>query len=486
MSIVQSIYRSIGRHATILALVIVVAISAPASAANLIWDNGGSGSDWATAGNWQLAPGGTDQAPVGGDTLYFTSTSNTGWGGNNNLAVGTAINGINFGVVPTGGTGNTSVGGHSIGGNRILLTGNLLNDSSNNTGVQRINFDIELSGFRQFQAMANNSLSNGSATEDFVFGGTFTGSGSMFLRGDGNGKYRFNGALNQDGNFGMTDSNTQATFNAVNSYTGTTTVARGTLFTLVDGALPSTTTVQMGQGFSNANASTLDLSGTNQTIAGLFHEASANNNQNHRIVSTAPATLTINNTSNYVYGDATHDGEIGGAISLVKGGSGTQTLGDTNTYTGSTTINAGTLELLATGSIDNSSSIEIGAGGTFDVSAISNYTMDGTQPFTFGIDATDGGDAGLIDAAGLDITAAIVGFDITGELDDSDYILANYTALTGASFADVTVPDGYELDYNYQGGNQIALTQLAVPEPSTIILALFGLIAMGVTYRRRK
>jgi autotransporter-associated beta strand protein len=54
---------------------------------------------------------------------------------------------------------------------------------------------------------------------------------------------------------------------------------------------------------------------------------------------------------------------------------GTVVLSGTNTYTGSTIVSSGTLKLGATGSINTSSNIITGAGATFDVSAISGYTL---------------------------------------------------------------------------------------------------------------
>jgi autotransporter-associated beta strand protein len=51
------------------------------------------------------------------------------------------------------------------------------------------------------------------------------------------------------------------------------------------------------------------------------------------------------------------------------------TLGATNTYTGNTIINNGTLALAATGSISNSAAISIAAGTTFDVSAITTFNL---------------------------------------------------------------------------------------------------------------
>ena len=137
-------------------------------------------------------------------------------------------------------------------------------------------------------------------------------------------------------------------------------------------------------------------------------------------------------------------------------GAGTVTLTGANTYTGGTTVTTGTLTLAATGSIATSSSVAVGAAGSLDTSAQAAYTIPGTQPLAFGINATGSGSSGKIVAAGLNISSAVVTYNITGTPDDPVYVLATYTSLTG-TFATVPAPPtGYTLDYAYQG-NKIAL-----------------------------
>jgi autotransporter-associated beta strand protein len=74
----------------------------------------------------------------------------------------------------------------------------------------------------------------------------------------------------------------------------------------------------------------------------------------------------------------TLSGAISGTGSLVQSGPGTLTLSAANTYTGATVItNGSTLALSSGGSINNTPSISIPAGATFDVSAYSSYVMLG-------------------------------------------------------------------------------------------------------------
>jgi autotransporter-associated beta strand protein len=214
--------------------------------------------------------------------------------------------------------------------------------------------------------------------------------------------------------------------------------------------------LELAEGITVANAMTVSASGNPKTIvlqSGATSATYAGNivnsedvGSNFDLSASTGGTLTIS-------------GIISSGIStagLETVGAGTVTLTGANTYTGGTTVTTGTLTLAATGSIATSSSVAVGAAGSLDTSAQAAYTIPGTQPLAFGINATGSGSSGKIVAAGLNISSAVVTYNITGTPDDSVYVLATYTSLTG-TFASVPAPPaGYTLDYAYQG-NKIAL-----------------------------
>ncbi len=149
-----------------------------------------------------------------------------------------------------------------------------------------------------------------------------------------------------------------------------------------------------------------------------------------------------------------------GAGGLTKGGAGTLTLDGANSYAGATTVNAGTLKLGASASL-NSASMELKIGTIFDTTAQS-YTVPAAKPVTIHLDSAGDGSSGKIKAASLNITDATVVVEIDNEtaLDDPVYVLAEYTSLTGTEFSSVTAPpSGYVIDYAYDGGTKIAWVQ---------------------------
>jgi len=158
--------------------------------------------------------------------------------------------------------------------------------------------------------------------------------------------------------------------------------------------------------------------------------------------------------------DTTYSGVLSGASSslpIIKIGTGTLTFAGANTYAGTTTVNAGTLALGAAGSINNSTAVKLAAGAVLDSSAKATFAIPATQTFTFHVSGTGAGSSGRIRAAGLDITNAAVVFTVDSPLVDAVYVLADYTSLTGGSFALATPPSGYTISYDYNGGTQIAL-----------------------------
>jgi len=229
----------------------------------------------------------------------------------------------------------------------------------------------------------------------------------------------------------------------------------------ITNALPTNLSISSASGTS-ATTTALDLAGYNQSLNGLVTGAGAGALSIINMNTGTPSTLTLNPTADRSTTNTVILGGSGlGVINLVKSGSFTQSLAGVNahTYTGTTTVNGGVLSLGASASISSSASLSLGAGAKLNTTAQSAFALSGSQPIAFGLDSAGAGSSGQIAAAGLDITNAVVTFNITGTLDDAAYVLATYTSKTGTAFASVTPPSGYSIDYAYNGGTQIALVK---------------------------
>jgi len=143
---------------------------------------------------------------------------------------------------------------------------------------------------------------------------------------------------------------------AVSGNTWNTLEIGGTTVRLdVPGALPASGIVTLG--ITNNLNGTLDLNGNDQTVAQIKRGLTTSGVRT--VTSAAPATLTVNQSSSTYYCDAS----LQGAVSLVKAGAGTlHLLGTNSTFTGTVTVQAGTLQVNATSSLGNSTRVTISGG----------------------------------------------------------------------------------------------------------------------------
>ncbi len=138
--------------------------------------------------------------------------------------------------------------------------------------------------------------------------------------------------------------------------------------------------------------------------------------------------------------------------------------------------------LMGTGMIGAPVSIAAGAfinpGTSIGSLTVASAEIEGTFVVEF-----DGSEVDFLDVLGeLDITNAILELSQIGDNLSGVHVFASYALLTGTEFVDVIgLPDGYHIDYNYLGGNDLAV----VPEPSTYA-AIFGFLALAGTLMLRR
>ena len=331
------------------------------------FENAGTGSDvWSGTVN------------LGNATRTINNTTTSGSRSYTGVISGAAGSGLTFsgsgtGQTFIGNTGNTFSGPITITGGEVIF---------NNNGALGATTSITLDGGR----LTIGSDASGTA----ILGATIASnrniyvgstSGTTLSVGGATGVTTYNGVIaNKVGSTGVLAKQGAGTLilGGVNTYTGDTSIGNGTVkLDLGNDRLPTGTVVSLGSSGNNLGA--LDLNGQNQSIAGLVSTAgtSVSTTLKNTVTSTAAATLDINVangiTKSYGNGTAANSGVITGAISLKKSGLGTQVLGDANTYTGTTTVDAGTLAV--NGSLLNSGSVVVNQngflGGSGSVGAIS-------------------------------------------------------------------------------------------------------------------
>jgi autotransporter-associated beta strand protein len=169
------------------------------------------------------------------------------------------------------------------------------------------------------------------------------------------------------------------------------------------------------------------------------------------------------------------------SISFVKNGDGAQVLGAANTYTGTTTVNAGTLlihgvQTAATGAVQVNSgtlggtgtlggNVTVSATGTiapgFTTGTLTVPSADLSSGATLAIDVNDANAAksDLLAVTGsLNVENAKLVFNVTGAPAESSYLIASASSITGSiTPANITgLPAGYEL---VQSATEIRLNQ---------------------------
>ncbi|MCA0248161.1 MAG: autotransporter-associated beta strand repeat-containing protein [Proteobacteria bacterium] len=296
--------------------------------------NSHTGGTTISGGTLQLGTGGSlassGAMTVDGGTFDLNGNAQTvgalsGTGGAVALGVG--------GVLTVNQSGNTSYAG-AIGGNGSLVkagSGTLTLAGANTHANTVVNGGV-------LQLGAGGSLAATSTLT--VNGGTFDLNGNTqtiaALAGTGGAVALGNGALTVDqagntsyaGAIGGAGSLTKAgsgtlLLAGLNSYTGGTTVGGGTLQLGIDGALAA-------GGALTVNGGTFDLNGYNQTVGSLSGTGGA--------VALGSGTLTVDQN-----GTTTYAGSIGGAGTLIKAGNGTLILSGANSLT-NTVVSGGVLQ----------------------------------------------------------------------------------------------------------------------------------------------
>jgi autotransporter-associated beta strand protein len=336
---------------------------------SLTWSGGTSAWDIDTSANWNSGA----EYFFWGDAVTFTnagttkdvtldvsvapaSTTFSNSIGNDYSLTGTgAISGAssltknNTGTA-TLSTANTYTGGTTISGGKIVasVAGALGTASVTNNAI------LDLTG----GAVTYTGLSTGLSGNGTVNVTLSTGSNSTILNGNYSG---YTGIWNIG--IGATAGAGKVQMNGLDNASATVNVlANGAVF--VTGAVTKNAAIVLNGGDTGESQGQLRLEGGAiwdgpVTLAG-------------EITGTGDGTVGSNSNGGTISGDI---GETGGPRALVKVGASTITLSGNNTYTGATTVSAGTLKLGSAGALGNgttiTSGVQVNGTSVFDIGGIS-------------------------------------------------------------------------------------------------------------------
>ena len=243
-----------------------------------------------------------------------------------------------------------------------------------------------------------------------------------------------------------------ATLAAANSYTGGTTVSGGTVNATAAGALGATT------GSLTISGGVLDLGGMTQTQNGGV-----------TLVNGTIQNGTLSSTGTLGLQSGTVSAVLAGSGGLSKTTDGLAGLSAANTYTGATTISAGTLALGGAGSISNSSAVLVGTGGTFDISQVTGFPDTG---FPLPLPGTGSTITTLADVPGQPANGTVT-------LGSNTLMIANGSTTFSGSIKDGGIGSGVGGNLFVAGGTQTLAGANNSYTGSTFVLGTLALSGAG-------
>lgn len=397
---------------------------APNTAGQIVF-NTGSGANWLTGINSvsKIVDNGSGAVTVikTGDTALSLGNSSNTYSGGTFVNQGT-INAIFGGCFGTGDVTVLSGASVNFGGdcaNNFIIAGSALKlDGRTLSGLITLQGDATIS---------SNSIQGGILT------GKITGDYSLTF-----------------------SSGTYLVSNTGNDYSGNLTVAAAASGTANVLQFGDNNVLSHGAGKGNViitgdanatNLSFLDLNGKSQTINGLISAGASAQVLVTNNAATA-STLTLgDNDQSATFGGAIVDGTNGGTVAIAKVGAGVQTLSGINTYTGSTTVSAGQLNV--NGSLAAGSAVYVNSGATLGGSGtvngptnVTGGTVNGSGLSINGLTAFNGngnslkgnvkGDIAVASSSGLLLSGTLTGnATISGTMQAQGMVSGRVTVANG-------------------------------------------------------
>lgn len=407
------------KRAAIGVLIACVAwVGTSARAANTrTWNGGGAGNNWGTSANW-----GSTGTPITDDALVFQGS--TGLSPYNNIVNGTLSRVGNLAISATG---------FSISGNPLELGANWTLGTKNTSVIATWAINSTL-----YQNISITAANSGST---LTFSGTLDNkANTLTLPGAGN--VTFSGAISGSGGLTMTSSGTTM-LSTANSYSGLTTITAGTLKLGAANAIPRLT--GFTENYMDCIGGVLDLNGYALSCNTLSGYATVTS-------SSGSPVLTVG-SSEAAYGGSGFSGSITGPVALTKDGTSLFYLagGSGGTYSGDTTISAGTLQMRATEWLPfglGVGNLSISTGATLDLRGSDTQVngLSGAGKVSNNSDATDA----LFTVGNNDASSTF-----SGAIDDSGGTYEVALTKTGAGVLTLSGANNYRGDTTVSAGTLV-------------------------------
>jgi autotransporter-associated beta strand protein len=388
------------------------------------WTGNGATSNWSDGKNWGagVAPGAGANLEFGLSAAKFTSTDDL-------------ANGTHLGSITLDG------GGYTVTGNSIVVAGGL--DGSAATGSNSFGPNITLA--------AAETLLAGNGSTDLTVSGTLNDNGFALTIGGGNGKTDLTNAISGSGGLIIGNTGTTTLSGPGNSFSGLTNVKTGTLLlkcssgNAIPGNLTSASTVRLNASNQIANTATVTLTGSGLLDTNSYSDTITALSLASNSVKTGTGTLTLTGnvtdsgastiSGNLALGGTSQSIQVtsGATLSIpaaisgggfTKTGSGTLVLSSKNSYTGGTTMSAGTLTVgnssaLGSGTLTVQAGTLTGSGGSISlanaVSLAGNVTIGGSVALTLsGALTLTGNRTATVSNTALTTFAGVVGQSTSG------------------------------------------------------------------------
>jgi fibronectin-binding autotransporter adhesin len=370
----------------------------------------------------------TGATTVSGGTLQLNVNNALGTSaGGTTVAAGAAVklNGINYSTAE-----GLTLNGSGVGGAGALT----------NTGTSTFAGAINIA--------TNATISAGGGTLNLT-GGIAKNGTTLTLAGGGTININTNGITGSSANSDLVVDGTTVVLNTANSYNGPTTVQNSGILQLgASNVLPSSPQTDMTVNTSSA----FDMASFSDGVASLAGDSTGTVKNS---VASSTSTLTVNPTTGvsttFAGVIAGTNGGAQGNMALVKSGAGTLVLTGTNTFSGSTTINGGTLTAAAGGgnsALGATTAITVNTGGTLLLGASDQINNSATMTLAGGTLSKGNfseGDTGTTGIGALTLTATGSHIDFgTGTVG-----ILTFASLNANSFT-LTI-DNWSGNYNTAG-----------------------------------